>query len=62
VGLDGEVTLIGGVALQAGMIAALRDKLGVAVNVPAEPQLTAALGAAILGLQRLQRLNTPAAA
>jgi predicted CoA-substrate-specific enzyme activase len=62
VGLDGEVTLIGGVALQAGMIAALRDKLGVAVNVPGEPQLTTALGAAILGLQRLQRLGAPAAA
>ena len=62
VGLDGDVTLIGGVALQAGMVAALRDKLGVAVNVPEEPQLTTALGAAILGLQRLQRLDVPAAA
>jgi predicted CoA-substrate-specific enzyme activase len=62
VGLDGEVTLIGGVALQAGMVAALRDKLGMAVNVPGEPQLTTALGAAILGLQRLQRLGAPAAA
>jgi len=62
VGLDGEVTLIGGVALQAGMVAALRDKLGAPVNVPEAPQLTAALGAALLGLQRLQRLGTPAAA
>ncbi|HUG35953.1 MAG TPA: acyl-CoA dehydratase activase, partial [Candidatus Limnocylindrales bacterium] len=52
VGLDGEVTLIGGVALQAGMVASLRDKLGVTVNVPAHPQFTAALGAAVLGLQR----------
>ncbi len=62
VGLDGDVTLIGGVALQAGMVAALRDKLGVMVNVPDEPQLTTALGAAVLGLQRLQRLGAPAAA
>jgi (R)-2-hydroxyacyl-CoA dehydratese activating ATPase len=62
VGLDGDVTLIGGVALQAGMVAALRDKLGVTVNVPDEPQLTTALGAAVLGLQRLQRLGAPAAA
>jgi predicted CoA-substrate-specific enzyme activase len=62
VGLDGEVTLIGGVALQAGMVAALRDKLGVAVNVPAEPQLTTAFGAAVLGLQRRQRLGGPVAA
>ena len=62
VGLDGEVTLIGGVALQAGMVTALRQKLGVAINVPEEPQLTAAFGAAILGWQRLQRLRAPAAA
>jgi predicted CoA-substrate-specific enzyme activase len=62
VGLDGEVTLIGGVALQAGMVAALRDKLGVAVNVPEEPQVTTALGAAVLGLQRLQRRRAPVAA
>jgi predicted CoA-substrate-specific enzyme activase len=56
VGLDGEVTLIGGVARQAGMVAALRDKLGVPVNVPAAPQLTTALGAALLGLQRFRKL------
>jgi predicted CoA-substrate-specific enzyme activase len=56
VGLDGEVTLIGGVALQAGMVAALRDKLGVPVNVPDAPQLTTALGAALLGLQRFRKL------
>jgi predicted CoA-substrate-specific enzyme activase len=62
IGLDGEVTLIGGVALQGGMVAALRDKLGVPVNVPEAPQLTTALGAALLGLQRLQKLGTPAAA
>jgi predicted CoA-substrate-specific enzyme activase len=56
VGLDGEVTLIGGVALQAGMVAALRHKLGVPVNVPGAPQLTTALGAALLGLQRFHKL------
>lgn len=62
VGLDGEVTLIGGVALQDGMIASLREKLGVTVNVPTEPHLTAALGAALLGLQRYKKLATAAAA
>lgn len=62
VGLDGDVTLIGGVALQDGMIASLREKLGVTVNVPKEPHLTAALGAALLGLQRYRKLVTAAAA
>jgi predicted CoA-substrate-specific enzyme activase len=62
VGLDGEVTLIGGVALQAGMVAALRAKLGVPVNVPERPQEVTALGAALLGLQRHRKLAAPAAA
>jgi predicted CoA-substrate-specific enzyme activase len=62
VGLDGEVTLIGGVALQDGMVAALRAKLGVPVNVPPAPQYAAALGAALLGLQRFRKVRTPAAA
>ena len=65
VGFDGrtaEVTFIGGVAQQQGMALALRDKLGVPVHIPDRPQLTAALGAALLGLQRLRKLATPAAA
>jgi predicted CoA-substrate-specific enzyme activase len=61
VGLDGEVTFIGGVALQAGMVDALRDKLGLPVNVPAQPQYAAALGAAVLGLQRFRKLQAVAA-
>ena len=62
VGLDGEVTFIGGVARQAGMVAALRAKLGVPVNVPEEPEFTTALGAALLGRQRFRKLTAPAAA
>jgi predicted CoA-substrate-specific enzyme activase len=62
VGLDGDVTFIGGVAQQAGMVQALREKLGVPVHVPAAPQLAAALGAALLGLQRHRKLVTAAAA
>jgi predicted CoA-substrate-specific enzyme activase len=61
VGLDGEVTFIGGVARQEGMVQALRDKLGVPVNIPAEPQFTTALGAALLGLQRYRKRAAAAA-
>jgi predicted CoA-substrate-specific enzyme activase len=61
VGLDGEVTFVGGVARQAGMVAALRAKLDVPINVPDQPQDTAALGAALLGLQRHRKLRTAAA-
>jgi predicted CoA-substrate-specific enzyme activase len=62
VGLDGEVTFIGGVALQAGMVQALRDTLRVPINVPDAPHETTALGAALLGLQRFRKLAAPAAA
>ncbi len=61
VGLDGEVTFIGGVAQQEGMVVALREKLGVPVNVPAAPSFTTALGAALLGLQRYRKRNAAAA-
>jgi predicted CoA-substrate-specific enzyme activase len=60
VGLDGAVTFIGGVARQEGMVAALRARLGVPVNVPEAPHLTAALGAALLGRQRHRKLAAAA--
>jgi activator of 2-hydroxyglutaryl-CoA dehydratase len=62
VGLDGEITFIGGVALQDGMVVAAREKFGVTVNVPEYPEHTTALGAALLGLQRLRKLGSPARA
>jgi predicted CoA-substrate-specific enzyme activase len=62
VGLDGEVTFIGGVALQAGMVQALRDKLGVPINVPDAPHEAAALGAALLGLSRYRKRAAAAVA
>ncbi len=53
VGMEGEVTLIGGVALQAGMVKALEAKLGARVNVPSDCDYVCALGAALLGHKRL---------
>jgi (R)-2-hydroxyacyl-CoA dehydratese activating ATPase len=53
VGSDGEVTFIGGVARQGGMVKALEDKLGGRVNVPADCEYVCALGAALLGHKRL---------
>ncbi|HXZ41888.1 MAG TPA: acyl-CoA dehydratase activase [Terriglobales bacterium] len=53
VGMEGEMTLIGGVALQAGMVKALQQKLGAKVNVPPDCDYVCALGAALLGHKRL---------
>jgi activator of 2-hydroxyglutaryl-CoA dehydratase len=61
VGLDGELTFVGGVARQAGMVKALEAVTKVPVNVPAEPETVGALGASLLALQRLQKREVRAA-
>jgi predicted CoA-substrate-specific enzyme activase len=49
VGLKEHIAFVGGVAKNAGMKAALEKELGVTLYVPFEPQITGALGAAIVG-------------
>lgn len=55
-----ELTFIGGVARQAGMVKALEETVGMPVNVPNEPEFVTALGAALLGLTRVEKLRTAA--
>jgi len=62
VGLEPELTFIGGVARQAGMVRALEETVGITVNVPSDPELVGALGAALLGLARVEKLRAAAAA
>ncbi len=57
----GEVTFIGGVARQRGMVLALEERLGCKVNVPRDCEYVCALGAALLGLRRLQKTQGAAA-
>ncbi len=57
VGASGEVAFIGGVALQESMVRAAQEKWKLTVHVPKEPQYTTALGAALLGLRRIQKLR-----
>lgn len=52
VGLGKEITFIGGVARQAGMVKALEAKLGVTVHVPDDCDFVCAIGAAVLGERR----------
>ena len=61
VGLDGEVTFVGGVARQSGMVEALKEALGQKINVSDDPDLVGAIGAALLALQRYQKLQGAAA-
>jgi predicted CoA-substrate-specific enzyme activase len=54
-GLDGgDMLFIGGVATQRGMVKALENRLGIKVAVPLDCEYVCALGAALLGLKRLQ--------
>ena len=57
VGMEGEITFVGGVARQSGMVEALQQALKTPVNVYEEPDLVGAIGAALLGLQRYQKLG-----
>jgi activator of 2-hydroxyglutaryl-CoA dehydratase len=57
-GLEDEVTFVGGVARQKGMVQALADTLKRKVNVSQETELVGALGAALLALRRLEKLQT----
>jgi predicted CoA-substrate-specific enzyme activase len=60
VGLEDEVTFVGGVARQSGMVEALKKAIGHPVNVSDEPALVTALGAALLAFQRFQKLQASA--
>ena len=54
-----RLTLIGGVARQAGIAKALEDRLKVKVNIPQDCDFVCALGAALLGLKRLTGKRAP---
>jgi activator of 2-hydroxyglutaryl-CoA dehydratase len=56
------VTFVGGVARQSGMVAALKGNISNPVNVSKDPDMVTALGAALLALQRYQKLATSKAA
>ncbi|SMC70002.1 acyl-CoA dehydratase activase [Papillibacter cinnamivorans] len=51
-GIEEDVALTGGVALNRGIIRALEEELKVKLKIAPQPQLTGAYGAAILGRDR----------
>lgn len=54
-GITGDLAFCGGVAKNQGMVRSLEKEIGVKVHVPAEPQLTGALGSAIIAAERLSK-------
>ena len=53
-GHAGPLVLIGGVARQRGLVRALEDRLQVEVRIPEATEYACAVGAALLGLRRLE--------
>jgi predicted CoA-substrate-specific enzyme activase len=57
VGLKDELTFIGGVAHQRGIICSIEERMRVKVRVPEDCDFVCAVGAALLGMQRLAARN-----
>jgi len=57
VGLEPPVAVTGGVAKNGGVVRALEARLETRVAVPDDPQLTGALGAAMIAWERLESAN-----
>ncbi len=58
-GANDTIVFVGGVARQRGMVRALEERLGVKVLVPQGPEFVTAIGAALVGLRRMEKLGRP---
>jgi activator of 2-hydroxyglutaryl-CoA dehydratase len=54
-GIEREVAVVGGVARNKGLIDILEKELGFKVLVPENPEMAAALGAAILAKEGIEK-------
>jgi activator of 2-hydroxyglutaryl-CoA dehydratase len=61
VGIESEVTFTGGVAKNQAMIEALRERVGMAVNVSDDSHYMGALGAALFALDHILAGRAPTA-
>jgi predicted CoA-substrate-specific enzyme activase len=55
IGIEREVAVVGGVALNGGLVHVLERELGFDVLVPDSPQLAAAVGAAIIARENIEK-------
>jgi predicted CoA-substrate-specific enzyme activase len=56
VGIQGKVTMTGGVARNVGVVTALEKQLRVKMIIPNDPQIVGALGAALIALEKSRNL------
>jgi len=55
IGIEKDVAVVGGVALNSGLVNILEDELGFRVLVPDSPQTVAAMGAAIIAQENIAK-------
>ena len=53
IGMEQDCVLTGGGALDEGLVKKIRERLGVDLLIPSQPQITAALGAAIIAEKKV---------
>ncbi|MFH1350150.1 MAG: acyl-CoA dehydratase activase [Pseudomonadota bacterium] len=58
VGINGAVTMTGGVAKNRGVVALMEERLGRSIHIHSEPQIVGALGAALLAQKELSPVKT----
>jgi (R)-2-hydroxyacyl-CoA dehydratese activating ATPase len=57
-GIEREIAVSGGVAINKGLVKVLENELGFAVLIPDKPQFVAAIGAAILAKEAMEKENS----
>ncbi len=55
IGIERDVAVTGGVGLNKGLVKILEDELGLGILVPEQPQLVAALGAAVVAQENIDK-------
>ena len=57
IGVDGQISLTGGITRNVGMVKALEQKIGKELNVCGDSEYAGAIGACLLARRRLKKLE-----
>lgn len=55
IGIERDVSVVGGVALNTGLVKIMEEEMGFRILVPDRPQIVAALGAAVIARENMEK-------
>ena len=55
IGIERDVSVVGGVALNTGLVKIMEEEMGFGILVPDRPQIVAALGAAVIARKNIEK-------